>query len=245
MSGGQSRLFRLFTEGLAVIVSILIAFGLDAWWDERERDQVIMEDLASLENEISQNLTELRATREVQERIVSGTDALVEYLEAAGGSSVMVPDTLVWWALFNNPTFDPSFGGIDAFIASGRLAGVQDPSLRLEIAKVRGRIGDVIEEEVVARTMGLEQIYPLLASSGFDLDSIRDIIDGGYVVRPNQGTNLRDVPGFGEIAFPNSEELRFLLSARALWYAASNGEFGGVEQALGRALEMMGTYQAD
>lgn len=237
---------RILAEGVVIVGSILVAFALDAWWSDQELAREVDEDLASLESEVSLNLGELRQTREIQRRIADALVATSGRLAVDPAARVMVPDTLVWWSAFNNPTFDPSFGSIEALTASGRLAAIEDPVLRQEIAKLRGRFGDLIEEQIIARQIVVEQIYPLLGAEGFDLARFRTTMQGYVTPRPSlgTGTTFMAVPSSGDVPIPNSPDLRFALDMRAMWYLASNQEFAGVEQALEGTLEMIDAYRS-
>ena len=33
---------RVWVEGVVIVVSILLAFGIQAWWDERQESQEVM-----------------------------------------------------------------------------------------------------------------------------------------------------------------------------------------------------------
>lgn len=244
MSRPTISLARLLAEGFAVVVGILIAFGLDAWWDGRGLERELQEDLSSLATEVSQNLSDIRGTIDVQKRIVDAANQIVEYLEADSSASVLVPDTLVWWAAFNAPTLDASLGAIDALVGAGRLAGIEDPALRLGIAKIRGRIADVVEEQVVARQIAVEQVVPLLGEGGADLEPIQRVSDAGVTPRPSLGVGFRPVPSFGSMEVQNSPSLRFALRARAIWYIASNQEMAGLEDVLQETLEGIEAYRS-
>ncbi len=46
---------RITAEAVAVVVSILIAFGIDAWWQERNEEVALVEYLVHFENEVIAN----------------------------------------------------------------------------------------------------------------------------------------------------------------------------------------------
>lgn len=51
----------LLVESLVVIVSILVAFGLDAWWGERQLRQDLLDSMAGVTEEIQANAAALVA----------------------------------------------------------------------------------------------------------------------------------------------------------------------------------------
>ena len=55
MTGKRRFRVRLVLEGLVVVSSILLAFALDAWWDEHELDQDVAQELQSVRRELEEN----------------------------------------------------------------------------------------------------------------------------------------------------------------------------------------------
>ena len=211
---------RISAEGIAIIVSILLAFWIDAWWSEKQIEEEIAEDLVIVEHELAENVRLVKQSIEDMNRVVAENNTLIATLKAQKNSpSVVVPGTVIFWAIFINPTFDPSLVGIDAWIASGRLAGLESAVLRQRLASVRGKVDDVIEEQLVARDLSLREIYPLIRDEIGDIELIQDIFASGLHPRP--GTSNQAIPESGTISVPNSGALRFSLQARVLWYEAA------------------------
>ena len=46
----------LFAEGLAIVVSILLAFAIDAWWEDRSDRQQLNNGLVNLQTELRSNI---------------------------------------------------------------------------------------------------------------------------------------------------------------------------------------------
>lgn len=211
---------RLIAEGFVVVVSILIAFALDAWWADRQLEQEMAEDLAIVESELTENIRLVNQTIEIMERVVAANHTLIEELQTnIALPEVEIADTTIFWGIFNNPTLDPSLGGIDAWIAAGRLAGIDSPQLRQRLASVRGKVEDVIEEQRVAREIGVRNVYPLIQDEIGDITPVRQLYSDGFHAR--QATDVREIPSSGTIPVPNSAALRFMLQARTIWYEAA------------------------
>lgn len=217
---GRRNLAKLALEGAVVVASILVAFALDAWWAERQLREETAEDLAIVEYELGENLRLVRLTIDIMQRVVDETEALLDELEAHPESATVdINDTTIFWAVFINPTLDPSLGGTDAWIAAGRLAGLDSPALRQRLASVRGKVEDVVEEQRIAREIGVHDIYPLLKDQAGDIALVQALYRDGYHAR--QATAVQAVEGKGTIEVSNASALRFLLRARAIWYEAS------------------------
>jgi hypothetical protein len=222
---------ELVAEGVVVIASILIAFALDAWWAGKQLEQEIAEDLAIVEHELAENVRLVQLSIDIMKRVVATNNTLVAALEAQPESAtVEVADTTLFWGLFSNPTLDPSLGGIDAWIASGRIAGIDSPLLRQRLAGVRGKVADVIEEQRVARDIGVNQIYPLIQDRIEGIELVKQVFMSGLHARPS--TPVLTITEAGTVSVPNSSALRFLLQTRAIWYEAAIFEMGDFQAEL-------------
>ena len=214
---------KLALEGVVVVISVLIAFALDAWWSDRQLQQETAEDLAIVQFELSENIRLIGVTTDIIDQVLAANnDLIAELVDQADSKSVSVEDITLWWALLNNPTLDLSFGATDAWIADGRLGAIGSPALRQRLASIRGKVGDVVEEQHVARDISVQSIYPLIMDEIGDIQYIQDIVSSGLQAR--QSTSVQEISGSGTISIPNSNALRFLLRARSLWYEASTYE---------------------
>jgi len=214
---------KLALEGLVVVFSILVAFALDAWWDERQLVRETAEDLAIVEYELAENIRLVKFTMDTLNQVVAANrDLVAQLLARPDAATVDVPDTVAFWSLFSHPTFDPSFGATDAWIASGRLQSLESTALRRRLASVRGKVEDVVEEQRIAREISVQQIYPLVKDHIGDLELLEDMFNAGFGAR--QSVGIQPPPQSGVISFPNSNALRFLLQAKTLWFISSISE---------------------
>jgi hypothetical protein len=216
----RRNIAKLALEGAVVVISILIAFALDAWWNNRQLQQETAEDLAIVQFELIENIRLIRVTTDIIDRVLAANKVLIdELLTQSDSAMVEIDDTTIWWGIFNNPTLDLSFGATDAWIADGRLGALGSPILRQRLASVRGKVGDVVEEQEIAREISVREIYPLIKDEIGDIKLVQEIVSAGLQAR--QRTSIQNISGSGTIPIPNSNALRFLLRARSLWYEAS------------------------
>ena len=61
---------RIFAEGAAIVAGILLAFAIDAWWDDQVEIKEEQRLLAALANEFESNINVLREARTDDGRIV-------------------------------------------------------------------------------------------------------------------------------------------------------------------------------
>lgn len=154
---------KLIIEGGVIVASILIAFGLDAWWDRFQMAGDLRDELANVAEEMSSNLAMLRLEIRFTRTAISSTDQLVIAIDAnEGAETVTVPDTLVLSAIVFNPSYDPSTGALDALISSGMLARLDEPALKKTLSEFRTLVEDIREDELYARRISNEVIMPNL-----------------------------------------------------------------------------------
>lgn len=237
---------RIGVEAAAIVASILVAFALDAWWADQQLADEIAEDLAIVEYELTENIRLVELAVDTMQRVVAANNTLVTALQGhEQATNIDIPSTTVFWAIFINPTLDPSLGATDAWIAAGRLGSIESPILRQRLASVRGKFEDVIEEQRTARDIGILQIYPLLQDSVGDISPINQLYAAGFHSR--QGKTVAELPDSGTLPFPNSDALRFTLQTRMIWYDASIQEsldflveLGEIQTLLRTEIEGMG-----
>ena len=217
------RFSRLFAEGVMVVVSILIAFALDAWWEDRQVRQEMLEDLSIIEAELEENIRLIGFNIDLMGRVIESNESIIETLFAQpDAEQVEVPGEWVYWGLFHSPTLDLSLGAIDAWIAAARLAGISDPELLIRLASVRGKVEDVVEEQLIARQLGTRDLYTLLPEGLDDIRPITGMFSAGRTSR--QSVGVRDIPEMPTMTLPNTPALRLTLQARMLWYQAARLE---------------------
>lgn len=157
---------RIVKEGAAIVISILLAFAIDAWWDER-----------ALRTEEQQVLRGLRAefisVRDVlsDHKDVHGENlrALEEFLLAAEGDNVAAARPIVDVAmleLLSPMTTDLGVGILDALLSSGRIEILSNRSLRAKLAGWAGVIEEVWDDQDLAAKTTYEIHLPYFIAAG-------------------------------------------------------------------------------
>lgn len=97
--------FRLSIEGLVIVVSILLAFALDAWSDQREEAQTEHEMLIALQSELQGAQEQLLLNIDLHERQADSTLKLALRMQSAGaGATLNVRDYDLGVFLTSPPT---------------------------------------------------------------------------------------------------------------------------------------------
>ncbi len=154
---------RVVAEGFVIVLSILLAFGIEAWWSERGERDAEAEALQGLRDDFVESLERLASAKSEHIEI---RDASVRLLAMTGPDadptvSDLVMDTLVM-ALIGGPKVFPVTATYDALIASGRIELLESAALRRELARWSTAIADLREEEQEAFDQMDQRLLPFL-----------------------------------------------------------------------------------
>ncbi|TFG65899.1 MAG: hypothetical protein E4H28_03190 [Gemmatimonadales bacterium] len=166
---------RLAVEVAAIVGSILIAFAIDAWWQERQEDKAEREILVSLQDEFTFHRATLARDKEFWAGNEASVSRLMQLFRSGEIPGPMVMDTLFLGLTWMH-TWDPGSGASDALIASGSLELIENIGLRNNLSKWQSRVDEVRDNELVAREMNLKTIMPYLAERGFSFSRASRIV---------------------------------------------------------------------
>ncbi len=156
---------RVFVEGVVIVGSILLAFGIEAWWDgvqEREDEQ---EALVGLTADVSANLSMLDAISQAHREFNSLASRLATMTPAQFAA---VPEDSVGFyvqSLWYYGTFDSRDATVDGLVASGRLGIISDPRLRDALVDWKQGVDDTVEEARDLRSSA-ELVFQRMGSLG-------------------------------------------------------------------------------
>jgi len=169
----------LLAEGIVVLLSILIAFALDAWWAGRREASELNRELTNVLGEVRDKRTDALAQIREFERAVDGATALLEVMNVDPERAyVVVPDTVVYLAN-RLPTLNPRLSALDALITSGLLAAIDDPALRSALGRLNGDVEDAIAEIERIRSVYFSVHEPELGRQGFDNAPLIHLVEVG------------------------------------------------------------------
>ena len=184
----QIRWLRVFVEGVVIVGSILLAFGIQAWWDERQEraDESLL--LSGLQAEFEALRPSLLDRLERTQRQERGGQLLRDRVASfAAEPTVEVADSLIL-AVVGSPTFRAATGTLDAALASGEIELIRNEEIRSEIRQWRTLLFYVSQNQQGTRQVTDEQVIPLLA---------RDLEIGPYLdlVGPGPGASWTEIDG--------------------------------------------------
>ena len=128
MSRDSGRWGFLIVEAVLIVASILLAFAIDAWWDDQEREAQRLELLSALEADFSQTAEDLDSAIVEGERLVRRSGG---YLEAVRRDLTVSRDSLVslFDAVGGVAFFEPTLPSYRTALATGAIDLIRSPSL--------------------------------------------------------------------------------------------------------------------
>ena len=195
---------RILVEGLVIVVSILLAFGIDAWWEERGDRSAEREALVGLHAEFA-GIRERLEGDTLFRRELAAVEDLYERVETlpVDGGTVSVPDPMLM-RVVGTVTFEGATPVLDGLINSGRLEIIRDRPVRVAISEWQHWLTQLDELEQESKAFTNMQLRPALVSSGdvaAAFESARSF--GHFPINPDGVTTLRV-----------DNELRALLAGR-------------------------------
>lgn len=219
-------------EIIAIVLSILLAFAIDAWWDEWREGREAQRILVDLQEEFQMMRDEMEEREGEWAQVRESLDRLM----AAGGDGAVPPpvvmDTLLSHLTWTS-TFDPGTGALDALLSSGRLEWIDDLELRTVLAGWPGVLRELRDNEQVGRNWVALVLQPYLAEAGVPLERAL-AVTGGWPVDPASD----DAAGEAYRRLLSNPGFRSHVAFRASW--VNVGEYQAASVALDNLMEHLG-----
>jgi len=237
----------LLAESVAVVLSILLAFAIDAWWDGRQEKGRERDLLAGLRTDFESSRPGLEGRLTLARRMAAGTVGLLDRIEARGTArDVIVPDSLIL-AVLGGPTYEPATNTLDAAVASGEIELLESVELRTELANWRRLISDTREDELEVRRITNEQLVPELAGT-LDLGPYFSRVlawSGGDPGGPGRRIRAEDGSVLPPAArLPVTTELVGALALRRFYVEFAAADLAELLESLDRVLDLTGAETA-
>ena len=154
---------RIAIETATIVVSILLAFAIDAWWDGRKDQLEEQEILIGLEIEF----VDLRGRLDQWAQF---NRTGIQFIEQFLSDSVTEMDLRSIESAFTHASIVNVLdqgGALDALLASGRLERISDRSIRARLVKWPDWLEDIHTNDLSSRNYVMGEIVPFLAKYGF------------------------------------------------------------------------------
>jgi len=121
-------------EAFVIVASILLAFGIDAWWDgrgertkEREALEALSEDFAAADSVLAVRVLAIDSGAVAAQAIISLTGPNAD-AHQADSLTTLIP------RIIRRPTFEPPMGTLEALLGSGELRLIRNAELKAALA---------------------------------------------------------------------------------------------------------------
>jgi hypothetical protein len=182
---------RVVLEGVVIVFSILLAFGIDAWWDDRANREETREGLEAIRIELLENLDRLEEHAQFCMQVRVATDALLSLMgpspEVVSSDSVL---GLVAGALDGGIGNRLSTTALDAMIAEGQFASIESAELRRSLGSW---LSSAVDQRIQQRDNARVQLRETRAYAQTVMPFA--LVAGGYerVATPHQSRFLMNV----------------------------------------------------
>jgi len=156
---------RIFAEGAAIVVSILLAFSIQAWWDNRQEraDERIM--LQAILDDIIAVKELLEIQRNFNEVVLESTVALLKAgVEDDAELSANVVDQHLSTIWFYNTENELEIPSVTALFEGGGLSGLSNPNLIQQFANLRWTSSNVRDFYALDQKFYTDTLTPFLIS---------------------------------------------------------------------------------
>jgi len=219
---------RILVEAFVILSSILLAFGIDAWWDERKERVEETEILAGLHREFAGYRDELRGGIDQHGEMLEAMAAVLAAIESGEWTSTeWDPDEAIG-RLLTPPTSDLGNGVRDALVQGGRLELLSHAMLRERLAQWPAFHEELVDDQVFSRQIVLTQIIPYLTRQELDLSAT--LIAGTMVGDPESDAwpvrieRIADEPG-ALARLLTDPEFKSLVEVRYSFWHHAGGEY--------------------
>ena len=138
---------RLALEGVVIVASILLAFGIEAWWDASRERAEERQALGALAQEFRAASALLDRQFLLTDSIVAATATIHEWTGPSADSRYADSLAVLLPAVTRLPGFEPPSGTLDALLGSGDLRLIESDSLRAALASFPSRLAGMQRTE--------------------------------------------------------------------------------------------------
>ena len=195
---GWSKYRRLIPEGLMIVLSILLAFGIEAAWQERLEREAESEAIASLRADFEENR---RLVRQVIDAHLAFRESVAVFVDLPPSAYDTLPATRASefvLAAANPWTFDPVLGATDGIVGAGRTGLIRDTELREALSDFLGFVSDLAEDAGYVST------------SAQDVWSREAVLGGPWTDPSTEISTSGSITGLPFIPRAEAEDLRTL-----------------------------------
>jgi len=181
LSAGPRRglMARWAAEVFVIALGILLAFSVDATWNNRQESEQAQLTLEALKEEFEANVASLRRTASAHDGVARAGDQLLERTGPAASKTADVARLIgeVWAPQH----VELASGAIQSLLSSNDLARVRDSQLRRALAGWPNKVAAVVRIEDALHTSSTTRLIPTIQRT---VPQIHIELINGFVQNP-------------------------------------------------------------
>ena len=154
----------LFAEATAIVLSILLAFAIDAWWEDRSDRQAEQLLLQRLKADFTEIRTAIQTVAAEHRETSAACIALMSFPEGASVPATPEYDRMVALVFLTSRTFNPGTGAVAAFLNSEGAKLVDNQPLANLLLSWSGLVEELQKEDVFLQQGLANRWIPFLKS---------------------------------------------------------------------------------
>lgn len=187
---------RILVEGTIIVVSILLAFWIDAWWQERVERRESAALVRGLHADFTASQLHVKEWLAGNERVLLAANAFLEEIRRTPADDELEVRQEWLLAAVAAPTFDPTDTSLRTAVATGQVELITDRELRDALAVWRQQLEDTREDELLIRQIVVNQLVPALSrhvrlGRAFEFDPMINWFTGREAVDLQGSSRLR------------------------------------------------------
>jgi len=215
---------------VVIVGSILLAFGIDAWWEGRQERAEETRALESLVSELQENLGVVDQAMQRHDSIVDAAALLArmskgEVSPPANGAEML---RIFRFSLSRMQSTNFPSGSLTALLASGEIGLIRNSEIRSRVAAWPSVVEEVLEDEQMSLRAS-EQVYlPFIAAH---VPSYY-LVGAGVAEQQQAAAEISETLG--------SDQLEGLLGQRIIRHENVLGDFGRMRTTLSELIKLIG-----
>jgi hypothetical protein len=206
---------RISVEAVAIVASILLAFSIDALWENYQDRREEYEILLGLNDEFSRHVASIEESIRQVEQISDSIGFLLNYgvVDIDSVDSIEIIEQAVFHASRTTPPDELSGGVRDALFASGKFDLIRNVDLREALVEWPESVNQVEQQRNAVSGFVMQSLMPHLSSMGVPLAEMR--LPGG--LRLTDRIMDPDELGVKYADLISDQEYRNLVTVRNWW----------------------------
>ncbi len=156
---------RVFVEGVVIVGSILLAFGIQAWWDGRQERVEERQALEALARDFESAAEEMDQVLLVMDSVAIAANIILGWTGPSADSRHADSLALLLPSITRVTDFHPPVGTLQALLGSGDLRLIRNDSLRAALASFPSRLDQIKTTEGYGADVLFGELHPYLNQS--------------------------------------------------------------------------------